>query len=199
MWDQIFAKETYVYGRQPSEFLVEQCRQWLPGDPLDVLCLGEGEGRNSVFLAGLGHHVHAVDGSSVARDKARQLACESQVELTYDVADLGHYPFRKTYQLMVMIFCHLPLSVRQALHRQMVSHLGPGGFLIYQAYTPQQLSLGTGGPKQLDMLVKLSELERDFSSFDVLLSRQNRRMLTEGINHTGLGDVAEFVARKPLA
>ncbi len=51
MWDKRYAGETYAYGTQPNDFLRDNAQSLPVGD---TLCLGEGEGRNAVFLAGLG-------------------------------------------------------------------------------------------------------------------------------------------------
>ena len=54
MWDQRYAGDEYVYGTLPNEFLVSRVAALPRGR---VLCLGEGEGRNAVWLAGRGHAV----------------------------------------------------------------------------------------------------------------------------------------------
>ncbi len=51
LWDQRYAAEHYVYGTEPNAFLAEVADILTPGS---ALCLAEGEGRNAVFLAGLG-------------------------------------------------------------------------------------------------------------------------------------------------
>ena len=71
MWDERYARPGYLYGKEPNGFLVSAAPQ-IPAGP--VLSLGEGEGRNAVFLAGEGHSVRAIDSSSVGLQKAMQLA-----------------------------------------------------------------------------------------------------------------------------
>lgn len=56
MWDKRYGGETFAYGTQPNDFLRAQASLLPVGD---TLSLGEGEGRNAVFLAGLGHKVLA--------------------------------------------------------------------------------------------------------------------------------------------
>ncbi|CAG9295181.1 class I SAM-dependent methyltransferase [Celerinatantimonas diazotrophica] len=197
MWDERFSDSIYVYGCEPSQFLVEQM-QLLGNQSRRVLTLGEGEGRNGVYLARLGHEVHAVDGSVAGQSKALNLAEAQHVSLDYSVADLADYQFEGQYDLMVMIFCHLPLAIRTKVHQQMCEHLAPGGVIIYQAYSPWQLQLGTGGPKKREMLVELSELEQDFSALNFMTCRQLQKKIVEGIYHTGMADVVEMVAQRPL-
>ena len=68
-WDNRYATDDFVYGTEPNDFL-RHCANYIPDGP--VLCLGEGEGRNAVFLAGRGHAVTAMDQSSVGLHKARR-------------------------------------------------------------------------------------------------------------------------------
>ena len=63
-WDERFATADYVYGTEPNGFVAAMAAQ-IPAGP--VLCLAEGEGRNAVHLAALGHRVKAVD-QFAARD-----------------------------------------------------------------------------------------------------------------------------------
>ena len=60
MWDERYSSDDYVYGTAPNDFLVSVADR-LPGGR--VLCLGEGEGRNAVWLAQRGLEVTAVDGT----------------------------------------------------------------------------------------------------------------------------------------
>ncbi len=85
-WDDRYKVEDYVYGREPNDFLRAEAHRIAPGR---VLCLAEGEGRNAVFLAGLGHQVTAVDQSIEGLRKADRLAREHGVEITTVQADLA--------------------------------------------------------------------------------------------------------------
>ena len=71
MWDQRYSEPGYAYGVRENDFLAAVAERIPAGR---ALCLGEGEGRNAVFLAGLGYEVVAVDSSSVGMAKTRQLA-----------------------------------------------------------------------------------------------------------------------------
>ena len=56
MWDDRYHTEEYVYGTEPNFFLLENVDQIPSGD---VVCLADGEGRYSVFLAERGRRVTA--------------------------------------------------------------------------------------------------------------------------------------------
>ena len=71
IWDERYSRDGFAFGTEPNDFLREVADRIPRGD---VLCLGEGEGRNAVFLAERGCRVTSVDASSVGLEKTRRLA-----------------------------------------------------------------------------------------------------------------------------
>lgn len=196
MWDQRYATEEYVYGTHPNEFLADAVAGLKP--PCRVLCLAEGEGRNAVFLAERGFAVHAVDASRVGLAKAEALAQQRGVQIETEVADLDGYAIApESWDLIVSIFCHLPVPVREALHRQVVQGLRPGARFILEAYTPAQLALGTGGPPTAALMMTLEALRAELEGLHFELGRECEREVHEGHLHSGLGAVAQVIAVKP--
>ena len=66
MWNQRYAEPGYLFGKEPAKFLTAQSKWLEPGSA--VLSVADGEGRNSTYLASLGHRVTAFDPSPVAVD-----------------------------------------------------------------------------------------------------------------------------------
>lgn len=195
MWDTRYSQPGYVYGTEPNEFLAAEARQ-IPAGP--VLSLGEGEGRNAVFVASLGHRVVAVDQSEVGLAKARQLATDRGQIIETACADLSRYPIDPAvWSGIVSIFCHLPRAIRIPLSASVVRGLQPGGVVILEAYTPDQIGRGTGGPQDPDMLVTLADLTRELDGLEFLIGRELERDVREGAFHTGRASVVQVVARKP--
>lgn len=195
MWDQRYAVDDYVYGKKPNDFLAEVSGGLAPGK---VLCLAEGEGRNAVFLAGMGHAVTAVDDSAVGLEKARKLAAERGVEIAVRVADLADFVIEPaSWDAVVAIFCHLPPNVRRLVHRRVVDGLRPGGRFILEAYTPRQLQFKTGGPPTVELLMTLADLKEELAGLDFEIAEEIERDIHEGRFHFGRGAVARIVARKP--
>jgi hypothetical protein len=55
-WDQRY-KKGWAYGHEPNKFLVESSVSYLSTNTsLDILSIGEGQGRNVVYLSSLGHN-----------------------------------------------------------------------------------------------------------------------------------------------
>jgi len=195
MWDKRYDTPDFVYGEEPNTFLVENVHHLVPGS---LLCLAEGEGRNGVYLAQNGFEVTAVDASSVGLEKAMKLAARNNVELLTVVTDLAEYVIEpESVDNIVSIFCHLPTAVRKKVHRDAVNGLRPGGVLLLEAYTPDQLLLKTGGPPVKEMLMTLEELRSELTGLEFILAQEIRRPVIEGFLHTGVGAVVQVVARKP--
>lgn len=194
-WDERYDTADFAYGREPNAFLAGKGGMIPTGD---VLCLAEGEGRNAVFLAKLGHRVVAVDSSAVGLAKAARLAGDNGVRIETVTADLAEFALEPgRWDAIVSIFCHVPLPVRLALHRKVVEGLRPGGLFILEAYTPAQLALRTGGPPSEDMMMTLSGLREELAGLEFVEGREIERDVVEGRLHTGRGAVVQVVARKP--
>ena len=193
MWNQRYAGDDYIYGTEPNSFLAKHAG--MLSDP--VLSIGEGEGRNAVFLALLGLKVHGVDGSEVGLAKAQALAKSKGVEIQTEVADLGTFePVVSCYGSVVSISAHLPSAIRRRLYPLVERCLRTDGIILLEAYTEDQLARDTGGPKDPDMLMTLAKIEREFPNFEPILLRELEREVYEGTYHTGIASVVQFIGKK---
>ena len=195
-WNERYATPEHFYGTEPNSFLASVAAQIPPGP---VLCIAEGEGRNAVFLATLGHAVTAVDQSAVGLAKARDLADVRGVALTTVVADLAAYPIDLgAWSGIVSIFAHLPQPLRRNLHAAVVRGLAPGGVFVLEAYTPAQLAFGTGGPKDPALLMRLEDLRHELAGLALVVAQETERDVREGTGHTGRASVVQVLGRKPV-
>lgn len=194
-WDERYGRPGFFYGTEPNDFLRAQAAALPIGE---VLCIGEGEGRNALHLARLGHRVTAVDQSEVGMAKLREHATAEQLPIEALVADLAVFDFGiARWSAIVSIFCHLPSALRTDVHRRAAAALAPGGRVILEAYTPRQLTFGTGGPSDPDMLCEAEALRAELTplTFDHLIELE--REVIEGPAHSGLAAVVQLVARRP--
>lgn len=196
-WNERYDRAEYLFGIEPNDFLASVAEQ-IPAGP--VLCLAEGEGRNAVFLAGRGHAVTAVDQSAVGLAKAERLAAERGVAIATAVADLADYAIAPgAWAGIVSIFFHVPRELRAAVYRRAVAGLRPGGVFVLEAYTPGQIALGTGGPRDPNLMPTLALLRDELAGLEIVIGRELRRPVIEGIGHTGEAEVVQVLARKPGA
>jgi SAM-dependent methyltransferase len=195
MWDERYSQPDFAFGTEPNDFLAAVAGQ-IPDGP--VLSLGEGEGRNAVYLAGLGHRVVAVDQSEVGLAKARQLAADRGVTIETVQADLDGFDIQPgAWAGIVSVFCHLHRRIRIPLYAAAVRGLRPGGVLVLESYTPNQIGRGTGGPKDPDMLPTLADLAEELAGLEFVHARELDREVREGKYHTGLAAVVQVVGRRP--
>jgi 2-polyprenyl-3-methyl-5-hydroxy-6-metoxy-1,4-benzoquinol methylase len=198
-WNKRFNTPDYIFGKAPNEYL--QAQAWLhlkKGD--SVLCVADGEGRNSVWLAKQGMRVDAFDLSEIALSKAVALATEEAVQVQFSLASSDTWEWEPNqYDAVVGIFIQFADPVMRArLFAQMVSTLRPGGLLIIQGYTPKQLEFKTGGPSILEHLYTEDLIHDLISDLKIIDLCVYEKMLSEGPKHTGMSALLGLVARKSL-
>lgn len=197
MWDQRYSGHGFAYGAAANDFLTSMLDK-LPGGR--ALCLAEGEGRNAVWLAQQGRDVTALDASAVGLDKARKLAASRGVSITTVHADLADYAIAAGHwDLIVSIFAHLPPALRQRVHQGCVEGLAPGGMMLLEAYTPNQLEYKTGGPPAVDLMMDSGILRHELGALEFVHLQECVREVHEGDFHTGTGAVVQLLAQKPAA
>lgn len=195
IWDQRYGTDEYFYGTEPNDFLREQAAEIPAGG--EVLCLAEGEGRNAVYLAGLGLRVTAVDGSPVGQSKMRRLAEAKGVQVTEVLSDLGQYSIAPNrWDAIVSIWCHVPAPLRARLHPEAALGLKSGGVLILEAYHPRQLEFRTGGPPTADLMMTLAAIQPELQGLNFAIAKETERIVQEGKGHHGPSAVVQVLARK---
>lgn len=194
-WNQRYQSDEYFYGTTPNDFLKSNFGSIPRGK---VLCIADGEGRNSVFLAQMGYDVSSVDISTVGVEKTKKLAAERGVDVNAMVGDLADFDLgTNQWSGIVSIFSHLPSALRRNLHQRVVSALAPNGVMLLEAYTVQQIGRGTGGPQVPDLLMSETALRDELRGLQVIYSGELIRSVVEGSGHTGTAAVVQYLGRKP--
>ncbi len=195
-WNQRFAAPGFLFGAEPNGWLREHAAVWTPGDR--VLCVADGEGRNSVWLAEQGLNVEAFDIAETGVAKARSLAAQRGVTVGFSVADCDGYAWPEaTCDGVAAIFVQFAdPSARERLFTRMVRALRPGGRLVLQGYTPRQLDYRTGGPPLASHLYTETLLRDAFRALDIEHLREYDADLTEGSGHHGRSALIGLVARR---
>jgi len=196
MWNQRFAGADYLFGREPNEYLRAQAPVLAPGGR--TLCVADGEGRNSVWLARQGLKVEAFDIAEAGVAKARKLAAESGVTVDFHIAGCDDWAWSAdVHDAVVAVFVQFAdPAMRSRLFANMARTLKPGGVLILQGYTPKQLDYKTGGPSVLSHLYTADLLREAFASMETIELVEYEAELSEGARHTGLSALIGFVGRK---
>lgn len=193
-WDERYSAEEYIYGEEPSAYF----RQVIDGlEPGLVLIPGAGEGRDAVYAAKLGWEVYAFDQSVSGRNKAIKLANSHNVAINYEVADAADYdPGKNKFDLIAMVFFHLPPDFRSGFHNKLIKWLNPAGKVLIEAFHLRQLNNNSGGPKDPDLLITARQLAGDFKLLEIAENREVTVELNEGTHHSGKAEVVRFTGIK---
>lgn len=208
-WNQRYATaDGYLFGTEPNQWLARHANVWSSGQR--VLCVADGEGRNSVWLAQQGLQVEAFDIAEVGLDKARRLAADRGVRVDFTQADVDGYAWPdapgassdcsddRRFDGVAAIFVQFAHpELRARMFERIVRALKPGGRLVLQGYTPRQLEYRTGGPGQLDHLYTEDLLRQAFAALDIEVLESYEAQVDEGAGHRGLSALVGLVARKP--
>jgi ubiquinone/menaquinone biosynthesis C-methylase UbiE len=194
LWNARYNSEEYVYGVNPNTFFESQILNLKPGK---ILLPAEGEGRNAVFAAILSWKVFAFDFSEEAQKKALKLAERNKVSIEYALATFDNIEYQaESFDCLALIYAHQPSEKRKIYHQKLLSYLKPGGTIILEAFSKKQINNNTGGPKDLDMLYNLQEIEEDFCEITAYDIKEENIFLEEGLLHSGIASIVRMIGTK---
>jgi SAM-dependent methyltransferase len=198
-WDQRFAGADYAYGEAPNAFLASLTGTFLPGQR--ALVPGDGEGRNGVFLAERGLVVETLDLSAEGVAKARRLAEARGVKVDARQADILAWDWPvAAYDVIALLYLHLVEAERRFVHARALAALKPGGRIVLEAFTPQQLERqragARGGPRDAELLYRPEDLRKDFAEATIDLLQEIETNLHEGTLHVGPSAVVRLIGRR---
>ena len=172
-WDERYGTEELIWKAEPNRFLVEELDALAPGRALDVAC---GEGRNAVWLASKGWRVTGADFSRAGLAKAQRLATDRGVEVTWVEADVVEWqPPMASFDLVVVMYLHLPAEQRRRALAHAAAALAPGGVLLVVGHDTSNLLKGTGGPQDPAVLFTPEEIVEDLSGLQIERAEQVKR------------------------
>jgi 2-polyprenyl-3-methyl-5-hydroxy-6-metoxy-1,4-benzoquinol methylase len=193
-WDERYAREEYIYGIEPNTYLKEKLSAIQPGK---ILFPAEGEGRNAVYAASLGWETDAFDLSIEGQKKAIKLSSQKGLNINYFLQSLNDWePEPEQYDCIALIFVHIPENMRKKVHQAAITALKPGGMLILEAFTINQLERTSGGPKIAELLFTKDQIGDDFKNIQTIEINETQILLDEGPFHYGLADIIQYCGIK---
>jgi SAM-dependent methyltransferase len=165
-WDSRYQATDLVWSADPNRWVAAEVADLTAGRALD---LAAGEGRNSVWLAGRGWSVTAVDFSAVALNKGRRMAeslgAETVNRILWVEADLVDYtPEPASYELALVIYLQVLADQRHVVLRRAVESLVPGGVLLVVGHDTTNLTAGVGGPQDASVLFTPDDVVADLAT-----------------------------------
>lgn len=203
IWSERYraAGEDYLFGVAPNRFLEHRADQLRTGRK--ALCVADGEGRNSVWLAEQGLDVTAIDITEVAVAKAKKLADGRNVQVKFEIGDIlaPDWPpvvHHNAYDWVIGIFIQFadPVArIHQMTALKWVTR--PGGRILLQGYAPKQLDYKTGGPSAVENLYTSEILHALFADWSIEELVEYEDDISEGLGHRGRSALIGMIARKP--
>lgn len=193
-WNQKFSRDGYLYGKEPNEFIKSCYNNFKKNHK--VLCLGEGEGRNAVFLAKKGFEVEAIDASDIGLEKLKIHAKENEVSVETLCMDINKWIPDKKYGAIVFSFMHLSKNELIPLFVKIEGSLKEKGFLIAEVFSKNQIEKNSGGPKDLDLLYSTDDFNDCIKKLKIHKLEETIVQLNEGKGHQGEASVIRLIAQK---
>lgn len=198
MWeDRYRSAGDYLFGITPAAFLTDNSGWLKPG--LRALCVSDGEGRNSVYLAEKGLEVTAFDMAPTAVERGMALAIAKGVPVNFNVLDWVSWDWSEgQYDLIAAIFIqYADPAARAGQFADLRRALAPGGVLMLHGYTPEQVALGTGGPGKPSHMYTDEMLRDAFGDLQIEKLHAYERDIKEGQGHSGRSALIDLIVRKP--
>lgn len=151
-WDQRYTGEDLVWSVEPNQFVAAHLADLTPGFAIDMAA---GEGRNAIWLAEQGWDVAAVDFSSVALAKGRELSESRDAALTWVEADVTTWSPTLPADLVLLSYLQLADGLREDVLRRAAGWVAPGGMLLVVAHDKTNVARGHGGPPSADVCYDL--------------------------------------------
>jgi SAM-dependent methyltransferase len=172
-WNRRYAEIESVWSATPNRFLVAETSELPPGRALDLAC---GEGRNAIWLAGLGWQVTGVDFSEVAIAKARERAASEGAEIDFRAIDLLDFePEARAYELVVVLYLQLRANERRHVLERAAEALAAGGTFLLIGHDLLNLTEGVGGPSDRSVLYTPADIVADLSGLEIEKAERVRR------------------------
>ena len=168
-WNARYAAVDLVWGPAPNRFVAAELAGLAPGRALDVAC---GEGRNAVWLAERGWRVTGIDFSEQAIDRARRLAADRGVDVTFSVGNVLTAPLESgAFDLVLISYLQLPPEERATVVRRVVTALAPGGTFFLVGHDLRNHDEGQGGPKNPSLLWTAAEITDELTARELVVER----------------------------
>ena len=200
-WDLKYGEvDTLLFGDKPSNIIHKASSKY--ADRLGhILCLGDGEGRQSRALAKRGFHVTAIDISSVATDRARRCDEEHEIKVNRLICDAAKPPpIQSEFTSCFICYLHFSIAERKSCFHWVKQILPTGGLLFIEGFSPEQHvykeKYNSGGPSEKELLYDAKILCNELFGFTILHDICAEVELDDGPGHQGLAKITQMILEK---
>ena len=180
-WSQVLREHPDRVGhRPPNARLSAEVRNLHPGLALDAGC---GQGSDTLWLAGRGWQVTAVDFSATAlahaRSTAEAVGADVADRIEWVEGDLAIWtPQPSRYDLVACLYVHAAGSVEEMV-RRMAEGVAPGGTLFLVGHRPIDPATGaaTAAADQVQVSVDTAAAALDPSRWELIVAEDRPRAM----------------------
>lgn len=167
-WEQSYANmDVSTFSKGPTM----DVNKFYPIFPenAQVLDVGCGEGRNSIFMAKQGNSVDAFDISENGIEKARRIAGQIGVQVNFSCCDLEKFIFEKVYDVILSHgVLHLPYKdVRDKFIVKMQCNTKIGGYNVIGIFT-NRLPATPDNVPYTHSLFDVGELPEKYKDWEII-------------------------------
>lgn len=162
-WDERHGAGDFE-GRGPNPTLVAAASDMTPCRALE---LAAGSGTNAVWLASRGWRTTAVDWSPVGLANGRAKAEAAGLKVDWLERNLFEWmPPARSFDLVVIVYLHLPPEERQPVYARAAAAVAPGGRMLIVGHDRLNATEGVSGPPDPARLFTAEEIGRELRSTD---------------------------------
>lgn len=202
-WDRKYTDAPEgLFGTSPNAYVCEVFAR-CEFDAKTGLCLADGDGRNSRWLASRGLQMTAVDLSQVACANGEALDVQAGVLVKRIAADIESWqvPDGVKWDSVFIMYLQAPAAVRRAAFCKGWEALLPGGIIVAEAFSKSQAepALDEGsvaGPGAPDLMYDLAEIRTWLPNALFIEALEGNVLLDEGARHHGMAHVVRIAALK---
>jgi len=193
-WNRKFSNETFLYGKNANVFIKSYCANFLKNQK--VLCVGEGEGRNAMYLAKIGFEVCALDASDVGLNKLKTWAKKEEMHVSTICTDILSWNTEEKYGTILASFFHIEDKDKTAVFTNLEECLETKGFLVLEVFSKNQINYSSGGPKDISLLYDVNSFKTIFKHSTIYKLEEVLTHLDEGNGHQGKASVIRLILQK---
>lgn len=167
-WEQLYADmEVSTFSKGPT-MDVNEFYNVFPQNA-QVLDVGCGEGRNSIFMAKLGNKVDAFDISENGIEKAKKIFRQMGVQINFFCCDLEKFLFEKEYDVILSHgVLHLPYKdVRDGFITKMQANTRIEGYNVIGIFTNRLPATPDNAP-YTHSLFDVGELPEKYKDWEII-------------------------------
>jgi len=122
----------------------------------------------------------------VALERGRGFADQLGLSVDWQLADLADYrPESQAYDLVCLLYLHLPKVEFREILRRAAGALSPGGTLLVVGHDLRNLSGGSGGPRDPEILYTCQEIVTTLTGLGIDYAGTEERAADHGVATDG--------------